>query len=322
MDFQTAADLLLSIDVVFGQDDEWRGEVGKDRGSVKLPLFKSVKIPFTPEEWCSTGMREAEHYLGGCCGDLSAVQDEWDNVFRMGSGWVNIDKLAEIAEMLGRHDGFESWTPKLTDADIQERAKGFATMPPWDKVELLWQIVREHFRPTVPFAALDHIKGAERPISVLSRALDAMDMHLFSERMDQQEEERQFPEPRDDRDRKEHADLRRFWQKRASQSKARKTKLLYRIIPALNELQATIASLGLEPFEGWAIWDKVEKDVAKSRMGQCFYEDRAHIDELFTLWRKDEAEHIDRGPGYEPVDSRLTIRPVRITVEKGVEFLD
>ncbi len=305
MNFETAAKLLTEIGTEFNQESEYRGE-GKERQEHKLPLFKSVKIPFTPAEWCATTMREGDHYLGGCCGNLSAVQDDWCGVHRDG-GWIQTETLSGLAEgLLGTHDGFETWKEKPDEAVVLAKVDDFDNLSPWDKVELVWHLVREHYTPKVPEATWMK-DPAKRSIRTLAQTFHRLDTHLLFRDLE-----------------KGDVEVSNYTRQKGSQRKARQLELLYRLIPSLNELQNNIRSLNPGQFEGWALWDNEANAVARNGFGECFYEHREDVDELFNLWRKSDSEHTGEryGRRQKPIDEMLSIRQVRITVEEGVVFYE
>jgi hypothetical protein len=193
---------------------------------------------------------------------------------------------------------------------------------------LVWHLVRDHYKPKVPEASWLK-KPVERSLHTLAKSIRRLNMHMmlrgFEENKIKSPEEPQ-PEDPEEKDRwlKGKRDRESHESRKCSQNKAYEIETLFRIIPSLNELHASILDLNPGPFEGWAIWDKEANAVAANGMGFCFFEKREDVYELFEAWRKSESEYKESrlGSDAKPIDERLSVRPVRITVDKGVEFLD
>src|ERR1035437_7587895 len=110
-------ELLRGVGVIVTHDEKWVGEVGKGRHPEPLlGTILATYLPLSPAEWCSLAMREGENYVGGCCGNMSALQDVINGVFR-DSGTVNSATLLSIAELALDHDVFEEFSP-LSDEEF------------------------------------------------------------------------------------------------------------------------------------------------------------------------------------------------------------
>ena len=80
MSFNQRRALLKALGVRFHQASEYRGEC-PNRKEVTLPLFRSVLLPLTATEWCDLCQREGPGYVGGCCSQMSYLQDRMDHIF-------------------------------------------------------------------------------------------------------------------------------------------------------------------------------------------------------------------------------------------------
>jgi len=89
VDFKQRCVLLTAFGCEINQEHEYRTdkETGA-RAEHNVNLFRNILLPFTAQEWCSICMREGEDYLGGCCGNMSAMQDIIQEVFR-NSGFIS-----------------------------------------------------------------------------------------------------------------------------------------------------------------------------------------------------------------------------------------
>src|SRR5690606_32489037 len=80
---------------------EYRGK-NRDRTKVELELFHAVQLPLSPHDWVRLCRRNSEEYIGGCCGNMSAVQDILNEWFRE-DGWVNAHELVDLGESMRDH---------------------------------------------------------------------------------------------------------------------------------------------------------------------------------------------------------------------------
>lgn len=100
--------------------------------------------------------------------------------------------------------------------------------------------------------------------------------------------------------------------------------------PGLRTIYMKISELVPEPVEGWALIDRDAGDgkIAENGTGLCVFATRADCERLIKLWEQTAEEHEDeactprRLRERDPIRERMGIRPVRISVEGGVEFLD
>jgi hypothetical protein len=301
MAFKAAKNQLRYLGVEFRQKSEWRGEVGKGRKEVKLPIFESVLLPLTHKEWCFLVQKNGPYYVGGCCTQMSVLQDELAHLFRFDSGWVSCGKLAEIADIMIGHDCSESDDPKMLSFkdypgdlnDLLVKAKrNWRKISVWNKIQLVWHLVKDNYTPEVP-DSFDHWPPIRQSLHTLANGFSALNWEHLIERMSA-----------------------------SDQFKAQHTILLARILPALKTFNDNLDKLGLEPVEGFALIDKEAGPdaVAENGKGYCLFETREEAEDMLRAWRRDEAEHEDRKPE-KPIDDRIGIRPMRVTVEKGLELL-
>ena len=134
---QERVEALRKVGVAINHDEEWVGEVGKGRHPVTLPeTVKSVWLPLSPEEWCSIAMREGDNYMGGCCGNMGALQDTINEVFR-DSGTVENPTLLGIGELARDHDGFDEFSP-LSDDEFFDLVSRWDKLGPWGKIGVVY----------------------------------------------------------------------------------------------------------------------------------------------------------------------------------------
>jgi hypothetical protein len=307
--------MLVSLGIRFHCEDEYRGKP-PDRKAHELALFKNVELPLTPEDWCRICMNDGEEYMGGCCGSMSAVQDVVNKWFRFDSGWVSCDELSEVAQAFVDHgdgwwkdwgacqeqgliedgetlgDFIERIIANEADSAPPDRKPRWGNFSAWDKIHLVWFIVKGHYAPRVPKGYGDHMSEWDKAVSMLSRGCTAISWH----RMFQEDE--------------------------SPQKRANYLLILARILPALRTVWTSIEEVAPEPFEGLALIDKEAgpDKVASNGRGLCVFSSRKEVDEILDLWRRQDAEQEE--PRTKPVDERIGVRPVRISVQEGLVFTD
>lgn len=312
LNFAASARLLKKTGAEFNQEHEYRTPNGDP---TDLPAFAWVAFPLSAEEWCSMLMRDAGHYLSG----NDRAYSLWYSAFREGGG-MSAQDLGDLAAVLKR-EGMKFFDKKLGASEIRNLVKRFAKLDPWEKVGVIWQLVRPHHTPRIPEAGAKWMKPVERSLRVLARSLEVLDSARLFASFDEtveRNETKQNPE------REKDADGSRFRRCKAIQSKAFELIVLAQIMPSLTHLYRHIEELAPPPIEGWAIWDVEAADIASNGLGLCIFDNRADVDYLFEQWRKNDAmyEKPRGGKVGIPIDQKLKIRPVRVTFEKGIEFLD
>ncbi len=304
--FAERAALLDQLGIKYHRGEEWRGEP-PNRGPQPIDVFEGVLLPLSPVEWMSVAMRDGDHYLGGCCGAMSALQDEIEHVFRFESGWAKCRDLARMASIIENHDEIGEkvpWNDLPTPIEDLVKALGLGTsglafdpLTPWEKIALCWHLVREHYSPEVPCAVHKNVTPLDGAIRILARSLEYFSLgHFF------------VPEGQDSE---------------KTQIEASKLIVLARLLPALKTLNEHIGELGVEPIEGFALVDRERGPdaVCSNGYGYCILATRAEADELFRLWTK-QAEQYEDDDRKKHLHDHIGIRPVRVTREKGIEFLD
>lgn len=295
-------------------ETEYRGEV--PRQPHNLEIFKSVRLPLTPRDWCRLCMRESEDYLsveteegtkceyseyvGGCCGNMSAVQDTLNGWFRDG-GWVEVRDLVELGEAMRDHgdESFEELSPeKLTEAvdnylKFQEQPKETQYWKAWGKIALLYHLVKDHYVPEAKTRG-QYGDTLEQSFKVVSRMAWTFGMGDFFTR---------------DRGTS------------ATTDNAQKTMRLFRFVPALHEVYERVRELAPEPVEGWAIVDEEHNgDVAENGYGMCVYATKREAQRIIDLFKRAEEEYEEKPS--RNLENRFKLRAVRISVDKGLEFLE
>lgn len=88
---------------------------------------------------------------------------------------------------------------------------------------------------------------------------------------------------------------------------------LVRLLPALATVNARVATLWPGDFTGVAlVWKATPDHIIETNGGPTLYATREASEETLRWWRRTDPE----------VDAKVRFRPVRVTLEKGLEFLD
>jgi len=323
-EFEQRCKYLKALGVVFHQEEEWRPAL-PPRDPHPLRIFKSVKLPFTAHEWVALCQTEGQFYLGGCCGNMSALQDDVEHIFRIDSGWFEVRKLAEIAETMMHHDGcgdgedVSSFAklPKKESLDKavkrwkhslkllrKARKEGRKVIQVWEFLALVWHIVKDFYAPERPRPEAHHVNDKrselDDAVSLLSRALMAIAWDKLFDRSNDQ------PDPAAE-----------------AQSQANRLVTLARLLPALKILNQHIDQLAPPPIDGVALVLKEAPEVVLSNgHGLCVFSSEADAEKLIKLWVKQENEFEIEGQGPKDKADRFAIRRVRVTTSKGVEFME
>lgn len=305
MTFEQAVAHLKTLGVEFTQDYDYGKRGTEERHRFDVPIIRNVRLPFSAEEWCSLCMSEGEHYIGPCCGTTSAAQDVLNYAFRFGGGWMDTGKYAEMADLLANHDpisgpfSFDK-RPRSVPKAVAQASSEWASMGPWSKMAIIWHVVREFADVNPPRAAFPKRQSD----------LDAA-LHVAEASLRTLSYERLFGSFENARP-------------RTSQDKAKRAFGLAKLIPAIRIIQGKIAELYEGPVDGYALIDKEEgpESITSNGLGLCVYATREEVDEVLEIWRAQEKEYEERRKRTKPVDERIGVRRVRVTMEKGLEFLD
>jgi hypothetical protein len=315
-EFEKRVKMLKDLGVEYHLEQEYRPEE-PPRSPHPIQVFRSVKPPFRPQEWCHLFMKDGQFYMGGCCGTMSQLQDELCHEIRMESGWFSIRKLGEIAETMIQHDGDEendneerlSFGHLPKDHTLEEMVVALKNgrkrveksktllLDPWLFLPALWHITKDFYGPEVPRAYGNHMTELEKSVSLLSRGLESIS---FERLFDTKPEEFKAPD---------------------SQTKANRAMLLYRMLPAWKTLNEKIGDLNLGAIDGYALIEKEKgpEAVCHNGHGYCIYESREKVEEILNLWRQQDKEY--KVEKREAIDTRVSVRRVRVSAEKGLEFL-
>lgn len=264
-----------------------------------LELFKFVRLPLTPYEWCRLCMRdenEDSEYVAGCCGTMSAVQDTVNEWFRNG-GRVHVKELVELGEAMRDHGDFEEFkdtTPENITKEIEAFLHRRESFSAWRKIGLLYQIVKDHYEP----------EGAKDPPHVIKDDLERafMLVHRMAWSFGMGD----------------------FFKKTSTlsqtQSNAQRIMRLFRFVPALRQIYEHVQELTPEAIEGWALVNHGE--VVENTYGLCIYATKTEAERAFRLIEQAHQQKTPEKSSPKFQKREFKIRAVRVSTDKGIEFLE
>lgn len=302
------------------------------RYSATETRFTQVWLPLTPEDWCALCMREeagylsnrkdedgdavyrASEYMGGCCGSMSYVQDQLNGWFRDG-GYVSAQEFVELGKAMrdhncgGESESYESVdailkSPYVLDAIlrienrdllpllIQKVHKEVHRTDAWIKLALLYQLIGEDYAPKAPkaqFIKRSELQAAFHTVANFSYVFGLRDF------MDSEHTPR-------------------------TKKNAQLIMMMAKFLPALRIVHERAHELCPEPIKGWALIDLSvgEGEVAETMTGPCIFATKTEADTMVRIQREyDEEEEKETSRR-----AQLKVRPVSLSLEKGLEFLD
>lgn len=270
--------------------------------------ISSLRLPFTPLEWHELLNKEGK-FLPVCCANISEIRDHLFTAMRE-DGYIDASSLRTVVRLAkdhncGENDGPEH--PLIMLQGIYEKIK-------------------------------DHLKGERKPvgddptnlkdaISILSNAFSYLAYSDFGPDF----------EETPGMDEKTKAAIR----ERAFSDHLEKSLAVVRIIPAIKTISEQIKTLITAPINAFAV---IADDgrVAQIYSGHAIWQTRERCNEILKSWEesevkedisidadvKEENEKSDAEKDQERISIRLRFRerfhvkPVRISLENGLEVLD
>lgn len=297
MTFDEALPHLQRLGVEIGVAQDYRPVEGVGgRLPVDLPLIETFLPPFSPAEWLALAQRDGLYYVGGCCGQMSAVQDEIQDWFRDGGG-IGVRKLADVAEMWQRHDGGSVFLnlPRPIE-EISTDSEEWAD--PWFRLAVVWYLVKDCHTSAVERGVRPDMSRGDRAICTIDRLASALSFHRVFGSQD-------LPDP---------------------QAQANRLLLLARLVPALRYVLNHVDEFGYGSMTltGWALVDlkQGEDVVCENGFGQCIFVNRTEAVALIQQWKDNEALHAGHVPAYMEIKDRIGIRSVVVDLgsEDGPRF--
>jgi hypothetical protein len=278
-------------------EDNWVGEVGVDRHpEPDYSRVRSVYLGLTPKDWCAIAMHEGDSYIGGCCGTSGAIQDQVNGIFREG-GYADADTFYKIGQLAKTHpDGFKEWgfLGTMSQKRFDARCARWKKLSPWKKIGLSFQAVKDKIKPyssTVEPTILEN-----RPDLDAKRAIEQLYGCIYMLRYGSL-----FRGLNDDASAQRHAN---------------DVLTLAKMLPGTRALLAQLEA-NFTSWSGVAIVEKARPEVITyNGLGMCLYATASDARDVVALWNN------RRETNGDGVADKVILRPVTISVQKGVEFND
>lgn len=289
-EFERRTKILGSIRAVYNTDYEFRGE-GKDRKEYRLPLFTNIRIPLAPEEWFELCSREGIHYIGGCCGAASEIQDHLNSWLRDG-GWVDCKKLELVAIAWGNHEGGEDFKKKPKTSSIEDMANKFNSLDPWGKILVCWYAIQGFYNRETPVFQHTRKSAADNAISDIHHLSMGLSLLTMFEKDG-------------------HSD----------HYIGNKAEYFAQIYPPLKKAVTLIESQ-VEDFEGHCLFDTQTDAIAMNGLGYCVFSAKKDAQGLLKQWVKEDLGRKNRRKDAILISNRIKIRKLKISPKFGITFID
>lgn len=282
-------ELLGGVGVQVHFEDIWEGTHPNRTRRPDLAKVRNIRLPFTPDDWWEMTTRDGNDYIGPCCGTSGAMQDIICSAYRDG-GWIDGKDLLSLGQLGESHaDGFEDWGKAFRGKGLEKKIAKWASLDRWARIGVIYRALK----PLLKTSERLHDRGAVEQERDILRVLRTGLMVLSYQDL--------FERP---------AVI-----SRQEQEHANRLLLIARITPAAKKLLESIR--GYAPFEGFAIVvDSSSDRVLDNHHGACIYKTEEGARETIEATRKVVAET----EGQEMPS--VSIRPVRVSAEHGLEFTD
>lgn len=265
--------------------DTPKGREKRDKDGIE-----TICAPLTPEDWCRMCMRDGDNYIGGCCGNTGVVQDILNSIFR-DSGWIDWRMAEELCHAAANHEGHELLYEK-SEKKLLAAEEKWDELYPIDKLFLAVAAVKAKMRVHAPHKEGVDLENEGDIVSMLHKGVRYLDFKdLFNDKDD--------------------------GPAKKGQKHGNTALCLARTVPAAKAFLGKVATMKELPFDGFALVDEKGK-LGENMLGVTIYTAREQAEETLGLWAKDDTE---RKKGEDTVADKYKVRPVRVTVEKGLEIL-
>lgn len=281
-------------------DYDYVGDHPNRRRVEKEDKITDVTIPLTPEEWASLCMRDGADYIGGCCGQTSAIQDILNGVFR-DSGSMDGKTLYEFISAASHHEGFED-LQEPDEEKLLKKVKKWDKLRPMDKLVLAvksvaWKMVQSWL--DVPKGRKNKKKRNTEDDNVIDALYGAASYLRYKDLYS------------DDDPIKKTV-------KKSGQSHGNLSLRLARAIPAAKSFIDVATRLMEEPFKGVAIVDP-DGEILTNGFGYCLYYTEEEAQKVIDLWKKSNDEVKNEDVKSNILD-QLSIKKATVSAEKGLKI--
>jgi len=247
--------------------------------------IQSVTFEFSNDELAHMMVRSGQYYLGGCCGQMSGLQDQLNHRLRMGAGVLSARDLEVYEDCARGHDGFEFLEQEWTQEMLDEKAKRWRKLDPHEKIVTVICATRDRWESNRVLSEDRHRSEEEIPVRLYG-------LHRSSEYLC-------------------HASLFRDQEGHppTTQRLANEVLALVKSVPGAKMVLE--AAEERTPMEGWVLVLKGDRTPVTNLLGLAFYETEEAA--------KEGAKGFDEANG---PDLECEIARGRISIENGLEVLD
>lgn len=273
-------------------DQDWVGEPPNRHPVENRDRIRGVQFLLSAVEWCDLCMCDGDHYLGGCCGNMSRFQDILNHIFR-DNGVADARHIRELMDSAFDHEGLEVFSPKFDEGEIGGMIDEWNSLDPVTKIGVCCRAVGDKLTEDAFGSPYTFETEPEDFIRALEGALQYFS---FKDIVQVSEEE-----------------------KKSGQHQANMEHILSRIVPAARKLLEVSIPLMSKPFKGVAIVKKGTEDIQMNRMGLCIYRTEKDAQRVIDLWKKDGDRYKgDRREVFVKYLESIGIRPVTISADGGI----
>ncbi len=251
-------------------------------------FIRHATFPLSPVEWCELCMRDGEHYLGGCCGQTSAIQDLLMMIFRDGGG-ADARDILNLMSTASPHGGFELFKVDFDLAKLGDFVDRWKELRPIEKIGVCCQAVRDHLDPKAVNVPDVENQDPKDPVRALQHSLEVLQWtDIFK--------------PTEDH----------------GQRHANRQVLLSRILPACRLVLKTAAPLLSKPFNGYAVVNGARR-IMRDAHGYCIYGDESHAKAMLDMWTK-AVDEIKKDGKLRVAITKLTVKPDAVDAAGGITW--
>lgn len=325
-------------------EDVWEDR-GEGRQRYELPdAVHHVNLGLTPVQWCALAMRDPDEgipscYVGGCCGNMSYVQDIINGAFRDG-GSMSGGELLTVGQMMRAHDDSDDESFRvMTDeefvkavelvkkSEAQEYPEGVIA-DPWWKIGVIFNGLENVLTTNAltsdfePERYREDYPEDKKILNVVESTLRRINWgDLFSNGSHGTDEDFGWPDnPRETEEQREQRH-RRDAMREASHA-ATRTLNFAKLLGPVRRLHELMESRE-DVFEGWALVDPTTYLPIRTGQGEAFFWTQEDAEWLVALWERTAAQDAARdipeqNRSFAP-EHRLV--RVEVSVEGGMKIL-
>jgi hypothetical protein len=314
-EFDKRVAMLSKLGVEFTKSTVWAGT--PPRRPVPVKVFGGIVLGsvVSAYEWVGMMTNQGEFYLGGCCANMSHVQDMIENVFRHNGTLIDAHNICHIATALRDHGveeppesnlSLEKRVEKMARrfrSTVKARETGKTLLNPVITMLLLADIIDGHYAPDhLIVNSLKNTKDLKHAIAMLSLGLRSIAWHDMSN----------VSQLRDDVVEKQIND----------QREANRLLALAKVYPHFKTVESHVNQLDDVLYRGYALAKKDNPDeILANGYGFCLYQSVEEANKVLDIWRNNKKQIEEIGEKYEGGDiNEFVVRHVTVSKSQGFQF--